>query len=164
MQPISADWGNFFVAEVGAAAALAGLVAVAISINLARILAFPQLPARAAETLALLAAIFVLASLGLVPGQGIAWFGAETIAVGLVSLAFSANAQVSSWRHKGGPTFGRRLARAASAVVSLGALLIGGGLLMLGYPTGLYWIAAGVILTLVSGVWNAWVLLVEILR
>jgi len=40
-----AEWANFFVAEVGASAALAGLVVVATSINLSRILLFPQLPA-----------------------------------------------------------------------------------------------------------------------
>jgi hypothetical protein len=42
VNPAFADWQSFFSAEVGAAAALAGLVAVAISINLARILAFPH--------------------------------------------------------------------------------------------------------------------------
>jgi hypothetical protein len=44
-----AGWDNFFVAEVGAAAALSGLLFVAVSINLTRILAIPHLPARAAE-------------------------------------------------------------------------------------------------------------------
>ncbi len=44
-----ADWANFFVAEVGASAALTGLVVVAISINLAKILSYPSLPDRAAE-------------------------------------------------------------------------------------------------------------------
>jgi modulator of FtsH protease len=44
-------WSDFFVAEVGAAAALSGLVVVAISINLKRILTVPVLPGRAAETL-----------------------------------------------------------------------------------------------------------------
>ena len=44
MNALTADWANFFVAEVGASAALSGLVVVAISINLSRILFFPQLP------------------------------------------------------------------------------------------------------------------------
>jgi hypothetical protein len=41
MNPAFADWQSFFSAEVGGSAALAGLVAVAVSINLSRILAFP---------------------------------------------------------------------------------------------------------------------------
>ena len=44
-------WTDFFVAEVGAAAALAGLLVVAISINIAKIMGFPLLPGRAAQTL-----------------------------------------------------------------------------------------------------------------
>ncbi len=40
-------WENFFVAEVGASAALAGLIFVGVSINLNRILSLPRLPDRA---------------------------------------------------------------------------------------------------------------------
>ena len=38
-------WGEFYVGEVGAAAALAGLLFVAISINIEKILAVATLPA-----------------------------------------------------------------------------------------------------------------------
>lgn len=41
----AAPWQTFAAAEVGAAAALTGLLFVAVSINLERILAFPKLPA-----------------------------------------------------------------------------------------------------------------------
>jgi hypothetical protein len=86
MNAPTADWANFFVAEVGASAALAGLVVVAISINLSRILSFPQLPVRAAESLLMLVGALLLASLGLVPGQPLAMFGAEVLVIGLVTL------------------------------------------------------------------------------
>jgi hypothetical protein len=47
-----AAWATFFAAITGAAAALAGLLFVAVSINLDHILKGPaMLPARAAETL-----------------------------------------------------------------------------------------------------------------
>lgn len=42
-----ADWTNFGLATAGTAATLAGLLFVAVSINLKRILEFPNLPARA---------------------------------------------------------------------------------------------------------------------
>ena len=40
----TAPWQNFFIAEVGAAAALTGLLFVAVSINLKQILSFPTVP------------------------------------------------------------------------------------------------------------------------
>ena len=47
MNPLSADWQTFFGAEMNATAALTGLVVVAMSVNLSRIMAHPLLPGRA---------------------------------------------------------------------------------------------------------------------
>ena len=44
-------WTNFFIAAAGASASLAGLVFVALSVNINRILEYPQLPSRAAATI-----------------------------------------------------------------------------------------------------------------
>ena len=52
-------------------------------------------------------------------------------------------------------------------IVALGAglpVLIGGGYLLVNASAGLYWVAAGVMVTLAATVLNVWVLLVEILR
>jgi modulator of FtsH protease len=87
-------WDNFFVAEAGASAALTGLLFVAVSINLTRILEFHQLPTRAAETLIVLASPLVISTFALVPGQSMRAYGVEIGATGLVvwvlqSLALS---------------------------------------------------------------------------
>ncbi len=58
----ASSWGSFFVAETGASAALAGLLFVAMSINLRRILEFPSLPGRAGETIAILVNALVISS------------------------------------------------------------------------------------------------------
>jgi hypothetical protein len=47
-------WKDLFVASAGASAALAGLVFVAVSINIDRILKFNGLPERALQTVLLL--------------------------------------------------------------------------------------------------------------
>jgi hypothetical protein len=56
------DWGDFFVAQAGAAVALAGLVFVGVSINLDKIIAIPSLPGRALEAMVLLVAVLVESS------------------------------------------------------------------------------------------------------
>jgi hypothetical protein len=63
------QWSSFLSAEVSASAALTGLLFVAVSINLARILASRQLTPRVAKALVMLVGILFAASLCLVPGQ-----------------------------------------------------------------------------------------------
>ena len=63
-------WHDFFIGTIGAAAALTGLLFVAISINLEQILKYPQLPGRAAGTLGILVSALVVSGFALAPGQG----------------------------------------------------------------------------------------------
>src|SRR5271170_7159205 len=97
--PLS-GWENFFVAEAGASAALAGLLFVAVSINLTRILAFPHLPGRAAEALIVLLSVLTSATFGLVPNQGAAALGAELLATGLWVVAVASSIQWRSRKHR----------------------------------------------------------------
>jgi hypothetical protein len=158
------NWANFFVAEVGASAALTGLVVVAVSINLSRILAFPHLPGRAAEALFMLGGVLVLTSAALVPHQPMAFFGIETLAVGLVMFSAPLVIQMR-WRKAGAdiPKLRRSIRVISSAAPGL-FIAVAGLSLTLDWSAGLDLIAAGVILSLVAGVLTTWVLLVEILR
>ncbi len=159
----TADWANFFIAEVGASAALTGLVAVAISINLSRILSFASLPGLAASALILLGGVLVLTSVALVPHQPMLVFGLETFLIALAMLFVPLLIQVRSWKIEPMPR-PRTVIRTVTNGAPGGALLIASILLILGHPSGLYWVAAGAILSLISGVLIAWVLLIEILR
>src|ERR1700760_1891660 len=76
------EWADFFVAQVGAAAAMAGFVIVAISINLSRIVAYPWLPGRAAETLVAPTGVLVVSSYMLVPHQAPEQLAIEILAAG----------------------------------------------------------------------------------
>jgi modulator of FtsH protease len=71
------SWMNFYVATAGAAAALTGLVFVALSINLTRILAMPGMSARVGEAIALLGLALLVSLQSLIPGQTLGALGWE---------------------------------------------------------------------------------------
>ena len=56
-----AEWADFANTVAGGAAALAGLLFVGLSLNLAEVLKYPGVPARAAVTLGLTIAILLTA-------------------------------------------------------------------------------------------------------
>lgn len=156
-------WDSFFVAEAGAAAALAGLLFVAVSINLSRILSFPGLSGRAAEALLILFGVIVVASLGLVPGQSAFQLGLEILAVGALIYVYLLIMQLKAARHPGQQRswivtriLGTQLAMLPLIVAGVSTAAHAGG--------GLYWLAPGVVLSFGAALIDAWVLMVEIQR
>jgi hypothetical protein len=72
----AARWAAFAATIAAVGATLSGLVFVAVSINLNRILGHPSLPARAWQTLGLLVTPMLIGVLVLVPGQSSrSWHG-----------------------------------------------------------------------------------------
>jgi hypothetical protein len=155
-------WNELFVASAGASAALTGLLFVAVSVNIERILQFPGLPERALQTLLLLLSVVVISLIGLIPGQTTTALGIELLAV---SIGFAAPI---GWTLTKTVPGGREHARIAFhlALVLPGTLpLMIGAVSMLAHGGGgLYWIVAGIVGAVLGASVNAWVLLVEILR
>ena len=163
------EWHDFFLAVAGAAAVLAGLVFVGVSINLEMIVANPTygLTGRALEALVLLVAVLIATILLLVPAQGMVLAGAEVLAVGAVDWAAVVTIQLlvlRNWRSLD-PGFRWHfvprvvLCQAATLpIVAAGVGLMGWGI------GGLYWLVVGVVLSFLVAVGDAWVLLVEIHR
>ena len=158
------DWAIFFAAEVGASAALVGLVTVAISINLARILAFEHLPARAGESLLALTASLVICSVALFPGLPAPALGCVALALSVVTFMFGARNHLSSLKQPWAIAIERQVIGGAARIGSMAPIAAGALMLLFHAPAGLTWIAAGVVVTLAVSVMNAWVLLVEIMR
>jgi hypothetical protein len=159
----ASEWTDLFVAAAGASAALTGLVFVAVSINIERILSFKGLPERAAETLSLLLGVTVVSIFGLMPGQSSTALGVELLAQSLVWIAFLVPLVAKTLPGPDDPR-GWFVSRIGLVAAGLLPLVIGGASLLAESGGGLYWTAAGIIVSLVCGVTNAWVLLVEILR
>jgi hypothetical protein len=167
MDPLTAlaDWADFFAAQVGSSAALAGLIFVGVSLNLGKILSAPFLPRRAFLALALLIGIVVVASLMMIPGQTRVVVAVEVFAVGMLAWVGGSFVEIRGWRHAADG--GSRTTYVANALLLQFATvpyLVAAVLVFAGDDTGLYWLAAAVILSTIKAVADAWVLLVEINR
>jgi hypothetical protein len=164
---VASEWSDFFVGSAGASAALTGLVFVAVSINLERILSLPGVPERALETLLLLLGVLVVSLLALAPGQSATTLGLELLVesvliLGLIAVLVrrSLPAADERWTRRWRKYTAWRLALVGAGTVPF----LVGAVVLLAEGDGLSWVLAGVLCAIVGAVLNAWVLLVEILR
>jgi len=155
-----ADWTGFFVAETGAAAALTGLVIVAMSINLAMLVQDKTLSSRAGETVSLLAGLLVFSTFAIVPGQPDWVLGCEILATGLVVWIGTTIMSARGGRHPKEPPLLRECITHGASI----PVVVAGISLLAHTGGGLYWLVPAVVMALVGGVLNTWVLLVEVLR
>jgi len=155
-----ASWTGFLSVVASVAATLTGLIFVAVSINLSRILEFPALADRAAESILQMFGALLVSMCALLPGQSRLMLGVELAAAGLVLWVLQTLLQYRSYERE----HPRPIISIALSQLATVPFCIAGVSLAIGTLGGLYWLAPGVILSITAGISNAWVLLVEILR
>ena len=161
MDAAELGWSEFAVAMAGAAAALAGLIIVAMSVNIDRILKAPSVAARGLSAIGALVLALAASCLILIPGQPPWALGVEVlVGAGVLWVLWGYTVRdVRADARPGMPALPRLgILALAPAVYTVG------GVLLLGSLAGLAWVAAGAILSVVVGVVVAWIALVEILR
>jgi modulator of FtsH protease len=82
---LASPWSDFSVAVVGSAAALTGLLFVAVSINIEQILAIGPLAGRALSTMIHFVVPLVVGILILVPGQSVTALSLKLIGTGVLA-------------------------------------------------------------------------------
>lgn len=157
-------WQTLFATQAGVGAALTGLVFVALSINLKQILALPGLATRAGEALLLLLFPVVTGLVGVLPQTSIRALGGEFFGIAVLVWVAITRILVNARRIASGRPLSEFLVRSIAAQAATLSAVVGGCLLLAGNSNGLWFQAAAVLMCVVAGVGDAWVLLVEILR
>jgi hypothetical protein len=155
-------WTDFNVALMGAAAALVGLVIVAASVNIGRIIKSPSVSARLAAGIAGLVLAIVGAAVGLIPGITDLGYGITMLVAAILCALFSAQAarQVYANRH---PANRVKLGKSIVAFFAPVAYAVGSVVLIAGIG-GETWFAVGAIAAIIAAVLISWIALVEVLR
>jgi len=163
MPPIS-EWQTLVAVQAGAAATLTGLVFVAVSINLARILETPGLSGRAAESILHFLQVFFVCTVMLIPRQPMTVLAFEILTIALLSWAMQMTTQIRYAKSRSGHPRVWLVMRILQTQFAAVPFIIAALELILGWPAGVYWVVPGFVFSFVAGVANAWVLLIEILR
>jgi hypothetical protein len=158
------DWQTLLSMQSSAAATLTGLVFVAASINLTKIVATPLLTIRVVESLVQFLQVFFVCSMMIVPHQSPFALAIEILAVSFISWVMQILGFIRYSRARlGNPHWwlGLRVSLTHCSTIPFFLAAIG---LLLGLPNALYWAIPGFCLSFIAGLFNSWVLLIEVAR
>jgi modulator of FtsH protease len=150
--------------QAGAAATLTGLVFVAVSLNLGKIMSFPGLSGRAAESILQLLAVFFISTLALVPAQPTKIIAIEFLSAGTILWVAQTAGQIRYLRSRSGHPWSWFLHRATLSQLASVPFCVAGVTLLFGNCNAFYWLVPGFIFSFTAAMISAWVLLIEILR
>jgi hypothetical protein len=155
------QWNNFFVMVGGGAAALAGLIFVAMSINHQIIIQNTTHKNRAINMLTGFTAIFMASSLALIGNQPPGVLGLEWLVLWLIATVIFIRGYVVALR-SGMSFIGLNTPRLAGGTICYLAQVISAIFLILGYISGLYIAAIGIVALFAFLISGAWLLMIGI--
>jgi hypothetical protein len=156
------QWNNFFVMVGGGAAALAGLIFVAMSINHEVIFRNTTHRNRAINMLTGFTAIFMASGIALMGDQNLVLLGFEWLVLWLIATFIFVRGYVVAIR-SGMSSIGLNAPRLAGGTICYLVEVIGAIFLILGYSSpGLYIAAIAIIVLFAFLISGAWLLMIGI--
>jgi hypothetical protein len=155
------QWSNFFVMVGSGAAALAGLIFVAMSINHQIIIRNTTHKNRAINMLTGFTAIFMASGFALIGNQHPGMLGIEWFLLWLVATVIFIRGYIIAIR-SGMSSIGLNTLRLGGGTICYLAEVIGAIFLILGYGSGLYIAAVGIIVLFAFLISGAWLLMIGI--
>ena len=161
-------WSDFALAQLGASAALLGLVFVGFSINLRDIVGDGQLVNRALEAVISLGTVLVASTAVLIPKQSNDVLAVELLVIAVWTAFVLTRLQrgaVAATRGDGAHApRSSLLFRQLAGFGAMAMLAVAAITLLAGAGGGLSWWPAAVVIAYLGALTDAWVLIVEILR
>ncbi|MFI8593385.1 hypothetical protein ACIGCK_03005 [Microbacterium sp. NPDC078428] len=156
-------WNEFNLGILGATAALAGLVIVAASVNIAEIVKSRSLTARLGAGIATLVLAITASALAMFPEITLVAYGVAVLASALIAMMFNAHAARAILQNTD-PQNGYKGPRAAINFLPAAIYAVGSAMLIAGEPAGLVVVAVGAIVAIPVALMISWIVLVEVLR
>jgi hypothetical protein len=155
------QWHDFFVMVGTGAAALTGLVFVAMSLNVAVITEDPTHRYRALGNLTGLTSVFMLCALVLMGGQNHQAVGTEILIVSIIAggVLTTGYLQARSFGGSAGKLSNLRMIGGTTCYL---LEIVGAVVLIVGYITGLYIVAVAIVANFYFMISGAWLLLVRV--
>jgi hypothetical protein len=155
------QWDNFFVMVGGGAAALAGLIFVAMSTNHAIILQNKTHKNRAINMLSGFTASFMASGLALMGSQSLQALGLEWLVLWVIATIIFIRGYIIAIR-SGMSSIGLNLPRLAGGTICYLAEVISAIFLILGYSSGFYIAAVAIVVLFAFLISGAWLLMIGI--
>ena len=156
---VAEQWNNFFVVVGSGAAALTGLVFVALTINLKGVVGDATHRYRAINMLTGLTAAFIICAFALMGAQTYRTIGLEWLIVSLLAATINTNGYVQAFR-LGSSLFALSAFRIVGGSACYLGQMIGALMLCLGSGVGIYVSAVALIVNFLFMVSGSWLLIV----
>jgi hypothetical protein len=153
-----AQWTDYFILVGTGSATLAGLVFVALTINLRGVARDATHRYRAINMLTGFASIFLLSALALMGHQPLVGLGVEWLVVAALALAINTYGYVQAFRLRSS-LYALSLVRIIGGSLCYLGQIVGAALLLAGITSGIYVAAISVIATFVYLISGSWLLI-----